>query len=357
MEKILIIEDEKNIRASIVEILQFHGFNVVSAKNGKIGLETVAAEKPDLIICDIMMPKMDGFEVLKKLYSNPEFNTPFIFLTAMVQYDNLRDGMNLGADDYIFKPFKSVDLIKIINTKLSKRSKTTHEIQQKTKDLEMLISLMTGHEFNTPMHGIISMSKFIKDNLSIQDDDKLNDYFKYLELSTNRLQATFNKIKLLHELQVLGKDGRLENEACSAENHIRKVAESIAEVQHRKKDLLIDNLEDAIIPVKTNLFYTAVYEIIENAFKFSEPGDKVHVSAKRKGGNFEVIISDAGSKIRAEELSTYRTFRQFDRNKNEQQGLGVGLALVMGILEYYSGSITFSDKRPRGIQVVLSFKI
>lgn len=357
MEKILVIEDEKNIRASIIEILQLYGYMVVFAENGRTGIKIVKEENPDLIVCDIMMPEMDGFAVLKELHIDPDFNTPFIFLTAVSEYQNLRDGMNLGADDYIFKPFKSADLVQTIKTRLSRRSKTANEIQQKTNNLEKLINLMVGHEFNTPMNGIISMSKFIKENLDKLEYDKLDDYFKYLDISTNRLQATFNKIKQLYEIQIIRNDDDTENEVCKTEYLIRLAAENITKEQNRKRDLIIDNVEDIILPVKTNLFYSALYEIIENAFKFSSEGQKVQISSKKIDNKYQVIVSDAGSKISAKELSTYRTFQQFNREKYEQQGLGVGLALTIGILEFYKGSVSFLDYTPNGISAVLIFKV
>jgi CheY-like chemotaxis protein len=114
MKKILVIEDERNIRASIVEILQLYSYNVVDATNGKDGLMKALTENPDLIICDVMMPEMNGFAVLEELNRNPDFKTPFIFLTAKAQSDDMRNGMDLKAVGYIFKPFKAADLIKII---------------------------------------------------------------------------------------------------------------------------------------------------------------------------------------------------------------------------------------------------
>lgn len=139
MDKILLVEDETIIRASIAEILRHYEYEVIVAENGKLGLAKALSEKPDLIICDVMMPEMDGFEMLQELRKQPEFDTPFIFLTAKVQADDIRAGMNLGADDYIFKPFKSADLIKAIETRLDKRKLVMKKIEEKTKDLENLI--------------------------------------------------------------------------------------------------------------------------------------------------------------------------------------------------------------------------
>jgi CheY-like chemotaxis protein len=122
MKTILVIEDEKNIRKSIVEILRVYGFATISAENGKEGLEAALIQKPDLIFCDVMMPEMDGYEVLEELKKNPAFNTPFIFLTAKSQSEDIRKGISLGADEYIVKPFKASDLIDAIGRAFSNRS-------------------------------------------------------------------------------------------------------------------------------------------------------------------------------------------------------------------------------------------
>jgi len=112
--KILIIEDETRIRESIVEILEIHDYEVVEAENGEVGIQKAIAEKPDLIFCDMMMPVVDGMGVLMALNASAIADTPFIFLTALAQTDDLNKAMSFGADAYIFKPFKSKELIDAI---------------------------------------------------------------------------------------------------------------------------------------------------------------------------------------------------------------------------------------------------
>ncbi len=120
-KKILLIEDEYDLADNICKILELSGFSVSRAENGTEGLAAAEKELPDLIISDIMMPGLDGFKLKEKLNLNGKTSLiPFIFLTAKVEYSDLRKGMGLGADDYIFKPFKASDLIKTINIRLNK---------------------------------------------------------------------------------------------------------------------------------------------------------------------------------------------------------------------------------------------
>ncbi|OKS87517.1 response regulator [Mucilaginibacter polytrichastri] len=124
MKTILIIEDNNDIRESTAEILGLSGFNVLQANNGKAGIDLAFQHKPDLILCDIMMPELDGYGVLYLLGKNPETDAiPFIFLTAKAERIDFRKGMEMGADDYLTKPFDDMELLNAIESRLNKKQK------------------------------------------------------------------------------------------------------------------------------------------------------------------------------------------------------------------------------------------
>lgn len=121
MKKILIIEDNEDIRTNTAEILELSNYDVVLAENGKVGVEMAIKHKPDLIICDIMMPELDGYGVLHAIQKNEDIkNTPFIFLTAKTERIDFRKGMESGADDYITKPFDGTELLNAVDGRLKK---------------------------------------------------------------------------------------------------------------------------------------------------------------------------------------------------------------------------------------------
>ena len=358
MYKVLVIEDEKNIRYSIQEILLFSGYEVELAENGLVGLQILKAKKFDLILCDVMMPEMDGFELLETLKKEETFNTPFIFLTAKAQYDDLRTGMNLGADDYIFKPFKSRDLITAIESRISKKDKLVGALIHKSQELEKTIELMVGHEFNTPMNGILSFSKMIRENAQKWDDKELVDFCDYLDKSSQRLHQTFNKVKLLLELQQVGTQVQPSTEkSFNTENIITRVSNDIAVRSNRKADIVLQKIDPLITAVDEELFTILLSEIIENAFKFSDAGDSVTVQAEKQADVYVMKITDTGKKITAQELSSYESFTQFNRNKYEQKGLGAGLAITKAIIGLYKGELIFSDNKPSGICVTIKLKL
>src|SRR5580698_5781918 len=121
MRRLLVIDDHDDIRENIAEILTLAGYEVFTAPNGKRGVEIALKEKPELIICDIMMPELDGYGVLHLLRKNEAtLETPFIFLTAKTERADFRKGMEMGADDYITKPFDDIELLKAIEIRLKK---------------------------------------------------------------------------------------------------------------------------------------------------------------------------------------------------------------------------------------------
>jgi len=123
MKKILVIEDEPEMRRNLLTILRLEKFQPLGAENGRIGLELVHKEKPDLVICDVMMPEMDGYAVLDALRESPATaSLPFIFLTAKGEKTDQRCGMNLGADDYLTKPVSKTDLVNAIQARLLRAS-------------------------------------------------------------------------------------------------------------------------------------------------------------------------------------------------------------------------------------------
>ena len=128
-KKLLIIEDQAPMRRNIALMLQMEGYDVVSAENGRLGLEAARREKPDLILCDVMMPEMDGYAVVQALRGEPAFaSTPFIFLTAKSDRTDVRIGMNFGADDYLTKPVVRDDLLAAIEVRLCRAGAVQEQI-------------------------------------------------------------------------------------------------------------------------------------------------------------------------------------------------------------------------------------
>jgi len=144
-KKILIVEDNNDIRENIVEILELAGYTVLVANNGKAGVDLALKNIPDVILCDIMMPDLDGYGVLYLLNKNPQLAAiPFIFLTAKAERVDLRKGMEMGADDYLTKPFDDIELLNAIESRLKKKDSQEKSYSQSLDNLNHLVSKSNG---------------------------------------------------------------------------------------------------------------------------------------------------------------------------------------------------------------------
>jgi DNA-binding NarL/FixJ family response regulator len=143
MPKILIIEDEPEMRRNLLTILKLEHFDAVGAENGRIGVEMAKTQKPDLILCDVMMPELDGYGVLRALRDDPvTMTTPFVFLTAKGEKPDIRAGMNMGADDYLTKPVPKIDLLEGIRARLRRhKEQAQREFKPNFASYEPLLGL------------------------------------------------------------------------------------------------------------------------------------------------------------------------------------------------------------------------
>ena len=147
MKKILVIEDNEEVRENLEEILELSGYQVTTAEDGKVGVEKALTNPPDLILCDVMMPHLDGFGVLNILSKkSATSNVPFIFLTAKTEKSDFRRGMNLGADDYVTKPFYKDELLDVIETRLEKSERLKKQFDKTEQGLTAFINEAKGYE-------------------------------------------------------------------------------------------------------------------------------------------------------------------------------------------------------------------
>ncbi|MGO3719884.1 MAG: response regulator [Mesonia hippocampi] len=168
MKKILIIEDNDDVRETTADILELANYDVITAQNGKVGVEKVQKQKPDLIICDIMMPELDGYDVLQTLSKEASTRSiPFIFLTAKTEKVDMRKGMNLGADDYLTKPFEEHELLEAIESRLKKNAFLKKEFSKDIKGLNAFIEEASDY---------IDLENLSRD-FSVQEFKKRDDIF------------------------------------------------------------------------------------------------------------------------------------------------------------------------------------
>ncbi|MAW64995.1 MAG: hypothetical protein CMD18_02260 [Flavobacteriales bacterium] len=212
MSKILIIEDEKNIRDTIMEILELNDYETAIAENGLIGIAKALQFKPDLIVCDVMMPEMDGFETLKNIRAINEIsNTPFVFLTAKTETRDFREGMNSGADDFLNKPFNTQELLEVIQLRITKSNQAkelfVEEINNLKKEVEILqssinkLSFNNSHVLRAPLLKILGLINYLIEDSEEKSKMDLNALAMLKESCLELSQATEEVEKLLNSIQ------------------------------------------------------------------------------------------------------------------------------------------------------------
>ena len=219
-KKVLIIEDNNDIRENVVEILELAGYSVFEADNGKTGVDLALKNLPDIILCDIMMPELDGYGVLYMLNKNPATAaTPFIFLTAKAERLDLRKGMEMGADDYLTKPFDDMDLLNAIESRLKKK-----ELQQNfySKSLDRLNNLIAKNDGFNELKKVISERKarqFKKNQVIYYDGDKGNGLYLVIsgKIKTIKLAEDGRELMtgIFNDDDYLGVNALLSNEPYS----------------------------------------------------------------------------------------------------------------------------------------------
>ncbi len=220
MKKVLIIEDNNDIRENVVEILGLAGYQVFEANNGKIGVDLAIKHKPDIILCDIMMPELDGYGVLYLLNKNPDTAaTPFIFLTAKAERVDLRKGMEMGADDYLTKPFDDMELLNAIESRLKKKDLQENFYSQSLDKLSSLISKSNGLK---ELQKIIEDRKgrlFKKNQVVYYEGDKGNNLYLILMGKVKTVKLSEDGRELMTGIYTndnyLGVQAILSNEAYS----------------------------------------------------------------------------------------------------------------------------------------------
>ncbi|HSF73750.1 MAG TPA: response regulator [Microcoleus sp.] len=342
MAKILVIEDEEAIRENILELLEAEKFEGIGAINGKVGIKLAIEKIPDLILCDMMMPEVDGYGVIKALRSEPLTATiPFIFLTAKADKVDVRTGMELGADDYITKPCTPQELLKAIAIRLEKQKTISRQSQKTLDELRTNISMSLPHELRTPLNAILGFSELILSEYQVLEESDILEMIGQIQTSGHRLYRLIQNFLLYAELEIAATNPELLKEMRNSEfscvkSLLSQKARQQAKHANRTDDLQL-NLQDASVAMDSVRLAKIVEELLDNAFKFSLEGTPVLLSTFVENQTFILSVKDQGRGMTTDQIAQLEAYRQFDRKLYQQAGLGLGLAIVQRLVELHGG--------------------
>ncbi len=344
--KILVIEDEKDVRLNIVEILASGGFDSLNADNGLTGVQLAKERSPDLIICDVKMPDFDGYNVLEALRQDPKTAMiPFIFLTAKADKADVRLGMNLGADDYLTKPFRRVELLETIAARL-KRHCAQAEIQKKVDELQQ-INNQKNDLLNTITHDLRAPLTTIKVALQLMEAMPDNRR-QYIEIALNACDQGDELIQNLLDLyQLESGEALAPPEPLNLRELLRKTTDAFQVRSRDRQQLLKVNLPETLPVIVADgvSLRRILVELLNNACKYTKSGGEICFRVREATNSHQKAVLNFTianqSEIPAKNLP--HIFDKFYRvpgsDRWQKGGTGLGLALVKKLVEQLQGTI------------------
>jgi two-component system, sensor histidine kinase and response regulator len=359
---ILIIDDDDALRIGLAATLKRQGFTVLSAGNGQAGLEQARSIRPDLIICDVMMPPPDGFELRRLLGLEPALATiPFIFLTARSGITDRLTGIDNGADDYITKPFDPKELVARVEAvfrRVELEQARGREQMKSIADQEMEkfrheILQNFHHELRTPLTNIMLPLEAVL-NSKFDDPEQQVRFIRVALANADRLESLTTDFILLTNLD--HGDLNTVRQPIDVETHILVPARRRLQ-RYQDKQLKFVTHVSLLGPISAprKEFTHIILHLLDNAFKFSPPGGTVELAiTSDAAGNTTLGVSDEGPGIPADlrEKVFERYYQGSQGNTREFEGLGVGLAIGRAVMEKLGGSLRILDA-PGGCRVGL----
>ena len=358
MQRILVIDDEAVFREATTFALQRKGFETLEAADGVEGAEIALRALPDLIICDVNMERMDGYTLLEQLRQQPSTAAiPFILMTGMSDASSMRKGMNLGADDYLSKPFTAPQLFSTVEARLKKNQVLRDNAEKKLADLRSNLSLALPHEMITPLNGIFGLAQLLAQDAESLSPAEVAEFGTNILQSAERLHRTVQNFLLYGQLEMQAGDPEYlaslrEKSTSQLQAIIEARARHCAEAAARPADLQMQ-LGDGTVAMAQDLFTKLVDELMDNALKFSAPGSAVRVEGTQGKGEYLLSISDHGHGMTPDQIADMGAYSQFNRQTREQQGSGLGLAIVRRIAENHAGQFDIKSKVGEGTTVSL----
>jgi signal transduction histidine kinase len=349
MTKVLVIEDDEPVRANLLELLDAEYFSVMGAENGRVGVQLAREYLPDLIVCDIMMPELDGYGVLAEVRQDARTAAvPFIFLTAKGGLADLRQGMNLGADDYLVKPFTRSQLLAAIAARLEKQAYLRTHYEERLEELRTSIAASLPHEFLTPLAIILAATEILIRHPDRLQPAEVSEIGRRVYSSAERLRRLIKNYMLYTNLEMARTDpyraAALRGEGTgNARAAIADAASRVAREIGRATDLSLE-LSDVPLRVSDANLRKIVEELVDNAFRYSESGARVVVRCHTRSAQTCILsVQDHGRGMTEKQIAGVGAYVQFERGRFEQQGQGLGLTVVKRLAELYGGGLQITS--------------
>jgi DNA-binding response OmpR family regulator len=332
MKKILVIDDEEWLREMIQLALRQRGYDVTEASSGSEGIEKARKEFPDLILCDVNMGKVDGYLTLSSLRNEaPTAAIPFILMTGLADNAGMRHGMELGADDYLPKPFTTDQLYAAVEARLKKSQTVRDEAERKLAHLRDNISLVLPHEMRTPLNGIITNAELLATSAASLQPEEIAEMGQEIYKSSLRLERVIENSLIYAQLELLAADPQSVNalrvgRCLQASAVVQRLAAEQGELAGRSNDLFLET-SDFAVPMSEEYFKRVINEIVS--------------------------VTDSGRGFSNDQVMRIGAYVQFERKIQDEQGLGLGLTIAKRLIDLHGGTLQVESEKGTGSTVTV----
>lgn len=348
---ILVVEDDTHLMEGIRDILELNDYRVLTATNGELGLDVLETETaPDLIVSDIMMPRMNGYEFFQAVREDENLlNIPFIFLTAKGERDDIHKGKKMGAEDYVVKPFDAEELLVAVKARLDRHRQVTQfqdrKLEEAVGEVKDKIMNIINHEFRTPLTYVVAYADMVNNDPENLNRDDLKLFLEGITSGANRLRRLVENFIMLVTISTGEARNTYEWRKTPVSNYndlLKMVMSQYTPLASEKRLSLAYEVEDDLPPIMGDQEYLncALECLVDNAIKFTdEPGKTINMRIYRENAYVCFEVQDEGKGIPEKEMKyVWDPMYQINREQDEQQGSGSGLAIVAGITSLHGGS-------------------
>jgi len=355
---ILVIDDQTEIREILFEILDSEGFSVATASDGEEAISRIKTRIPDLILCDRTMPVMDGFELVSRIRADPATAAiPFIFLTGKGEPEDFRDGMDLGADDYIPKPWTVDSLLSAIRMRLRRQEELGLKHQEQLRRINDEVRRSIPREMLDPLRGIISFADVLSEHCGSLGRDYVTEISGDIRRSSRQLLRVIANFEFLLEMATSPEPLAAKADVMPAAALIKDAALDTAKERQRSGDLTfsfahrLEEQDALLVPAfETRKLVT---ELLDNALGFSEPGSRVAVRVIENASDrtVEITISDAGCGIPAGLVAELMSGTGVKGGAGGDPKKGAGLIICRELLRRVGGRWDIHSRMTEGTRV------
>lgn len=333
--KILVIEDAVDILENIRELLSEAGWRVHCATNGEDGIQVAKSVLPDLVLCDVMMPGCDGYDVLSALRADSlTASIPLLFLTALTDRGNMRKGMEMGAEDYITKPFTRTELLAAVQARLERSQFLSERFRVQMEELRDSIARSLPPQLLSPLNGILGLSAILVEEYDSIKRREIHEMARSIEESGHELHRMVRKFLTFSELSMIRMDSsrveglrrdnlcRIDEVGARTLRNLVETTASAARVSAR--------WETGLVPMSPFHFQRLIEELVENGLVHSPEGTPVRLSVRARGPRLQIAIENSALASSQERIDS-------------QTQNGMGVVIARAICELYGGSLRYEN--------------